>query len=124
MLGKEFPIRINGVRTARMLPVAIFAKLSDAHARLRGELALGVLLNEPAIRVDRVGRFRRAPILLLTAAARNQQQADPDRTISCPDCDHRQHLPLAATGYCTGAPTTRRRMDWSNDERHAEATTD
>jgi hypothetical protein len=125
MLRDEIAVRIHSVRTTGVLPIAILAQLRDAHARLRRKLAFRMPLDEVTVSLDRVGALRRAPILLLAAAPRHQhQQTDTDRTISCPDCDHRQHLPLAATGYCTGAPNAERRLDWSDDERHPETTTD
>jgi hypothetical protein len=74
MLRNELAVCIHGVRAAGVLPVAILAKLRHARARLRRELALRVPLDELTVRLDRVGRLRRAPILLLATAPRHQQQ--------------------------------------------------
>jgi cytoskeletal protein CcmA (bactofilin family) len=106
MLRNELPIRIHRVGAASTLPIPVFTKLSNARARLRHELTLGMPLYKLPVAVDGVGRLRGAPILLLTAAASAEQhQTQTNRSTSCPDCDHRQHLPLAATGYCNDAPT-------------------
>ena len=106
MLRNELPIRINRVGAASTLPIPVFAKLSNARARLRHELAVGMPLYKLSVAVDGVGRLRGAPILLLAAAPGGQQhQTQTNRSTSCPDCDHRQHLPLAATGYCNDALT-------------------
>jgi hypothetical protein len=74
VLCNEVAIGIDGVGTSRVLPVPIFTELRDTGARLRGELALGVPLDELTVSLDRVRRFRRTPILLFTAAACRQQQ--------------------------------------------------
>jgi hypothetical protein len=106
MLSNELPVRFNRVSAAGALPVAVLAQLGDAGARLRHELALRMPLNELPVAVDAVGSLRGAPILLLAAATSGyQQQTDTNRSTSCTDCDHRQHLPLAATGYCNDALT-------------------
>jgi cytoskeletal protein CcmA (bactofilin family) len=116
MLRDEISIGINGVCAARVLPVPIFTELRDAGTCLCGELTLGMPLNELPVPLYGVGGFRGAPILLFTAAPCHQeQQTDSYRTTSCPDCDHRQHLLLAATGYSTGpqrvqAPMARTRL--------------
>jgi hypothetical protein len=57
-----------------MLPVAILAKLRDTRTRLRRELTLRMPLNELTVSLDRVSGLRRAPILLLAAAPRHQEQ--------------------------------------------------
>ena len=127
MLRNKFSIRINRVGAASTLPIPVFAKLSNARARLRHELTLWMPLYKLPVAVDGVGRLRGAPILLLAAAPRSQQhQTQTNRSTSCPDCDHRQHLPLAATGYCNDALTEQgpHRVPRSNDERYAEATFD
>jgi hypothetical protein len=138
MLRNKFPIRINRVGAASTLPIAVFAKLSNARARLRHELAVRMPLYKLPVAVDGVGRLRGAPILLLAATPRSQQhQTQTNRSTSCPDCDHRQHLPVAATGYCNDAlteqgtarckglaPCKGHRVPRSNDERYAEATFD
>ena len=74
MLRNELAVCIHGVRAAGVLPIAILAKLRYARARLRCELALWMPLDELTVRLDRVGRLRRAPILLLATAPRHQQQ--------------------------------------------------
>jgi hypothetical protein len=74
MLRKKATVGINRVRAPRALPVAILAKLRNARTRLRHQLALRMPLNELTVSLDRVGRFRRAPILLFAAAPRHQQQ--------------------------------------------------
>src|SRR5205814_6926002 len=97
---------INRVGAASTLPISVFAKLSNARARLRHELALRMPLYKLPVAVDGVGRLRGAPILLLAATRRSQQhQTQTNRSTSCPDWDHRQHLLLAATGYCNDALT-------------------
>jgi len=74
VLGDEVAIGIDRVGTARVLPVPVFAELRDASARLRGQLALGMALDELTVAFDGVGRFRGAPILLLATAPCHQQQ--------------------------------------------------
>jgi hypothetical protein len=74
MLGDEVAIGIDGVGAACVLPVPVFAELRDAGARLRGQLALGMALDELTVPFDGVGRFRGAPILLLATAPCDQQQ--------------------------------------------------
>jgi hypothetical protein len=74
MLRKKVTVRPHRVRAAGALPIAILAKLRDPGARLCHELAFRMALNELAIPVDGVGRFRGAPILLLAAAPRHQEQ--------------------------------------------------
>jgi hypothetical protein len=74
VLGDEVAIGIDGVGTARVLPVPVFAKLGDASACLRSQLALGMALDELTVPFDGVGRFRGAPILLLATAPCDQQQ--------------------------------------------------
>lgn len=106
MLRNEFPIRINRVGATGTLPIPVFAKLSNTRSRLGHELAVWMPLYKLTVAVDGVGRLRRAPILLFPATPRGQQhQTQTNRSTSCPDCDHRQHLPLAATGYCNDALT-------------------
>lgn len=106
MLRNELSICIHRVSAAGTLPVPVFAELSNASARLRHELAVGVPLYKLTVAVDGVGGLCGAPILLLAAAAsRQQHQAQTNCSTSCPDCDHRQHLPVAATGYCNDALT-------------------
>jgi hypothetical protein len=74
MLRNELAVGLHRVRAAGVLPIAILAKLHDTHARLRRKLAFRMPLNELTVSRDRVGRFRRAPILLLAAAPRQQEQ--------------------------------------------------
>ena len=74
MLRNEFTVSVYRVRAAGVLPIAILAKLHDTRARLRRKLAFRMPLNELTVSLDRVGRFRRAPILLLAAAPRRQEQ--------------------------------------------------
>ena len=69
VLCNEIAIGSHGVGASRVLPVSIFTELRDAGTRLSGQLALGMPLDELTVSLDRVGRFRRAPILLLPAAA-------------------------------------------------------
>jgi len=118
MLQKKVAIRVHRVGAAGMLPVPILLQLRQSHAGLADELAVRMTLNELIVRLAGICSFGSAPILLLPAAtAEQQQQRDSDcdpqklharsRRATCPDCDHRQHLPLAATGYCTGALTGR-----------------
>jgi hypothetical protein len=106
VLSNELPVSVDGVGAAGTLPIPVFTKLGNAGAGLRYELAVGMPLYELTVAVDAVGGLRGAPILLLTTAAGcHQQQTDTNCSTSCPDCDHRQHLPLAATGYCNDART-------------------
>jgi hypothetical protein len=74
MLRNEVAICAHSVRAAGMLPVAILAKLRDTRTRLRRELTLRMPLNELTVSLDRVSGLRRAPILLLAAAPRHQEQ--------------------------------------------------
>jgi hypothetical protein len=74
MLRNEVAVRVHRVRAPGVLPIAVLAKLRDAHARLRRKLAFRMPLNELTVSLDRVGRFRRPPILLLAAAPRHQEQ--------------------------------------------------
>jgi hypothetical protein len=74
MLRNEFAIGIDGVGAARVLPVPVFTELRDASARLRSQLALGVVLDKLTVPLDGVGGFRGAPILLLATAPCHQQQ--------------------------------------------------
>jgi hypothetical protein len=69
MLRDELAVGIHGVGAACMLPIPVFAELHDSRARLGRKLALRMSLNEMTIRLDRVRRFRRPPVLLLAAAA-------------------------------------------------------
>jgi hypothetical protein len=73
MLRDELAVGIHCVGTAGMLPIPVFPELRDSRARLRRKLALRMSLNEMTVRLDRVRRFRRPPVLLLAAAARGQQ---------------------------------------------------
>jgi hypothetical protein len=73
MLCDELAVGIHGVGAAGMLPIPVLAELHDSRARLGRKLALRMSLNEMTVRLDRVGRFRRPPVLLLAAAARSQQ---------------------------------------------------
>jgi hypothetical protein len=72
MLRNEFAVCIHGVRATGVLPVLVLAKLRDARASLGRKLALRMPLNELAVPFDRVGRFRRPPILLFPAAPSEQ----------------------------------------------------
>jgi hypothetical protein len=74
MLCNELAVCVHVVCAAGALPITIFAELQDARARLRRQLTLRMPLNEVTVCVDGVGRLRRAPILLLAAAPRQQQQ--------------------------------------------------
>jgi hypothetical protein len=74
MLRNELAVCVHGVCAAGVLPIAILAELQNARARLRRQLTLRMPLNEMTVRLDGVGGLRRAPILLLAAAPRQQQQ--------------------------------------------------
>src|SRR5690348_13786612 len=106
MLSNEIAVSLDGVGAAGTLPIPIFTKLSNTGTRLCHELTVWMPLYKLTVAVDAVGSLCRAPILLLaTAPGCHQQQTDTNCSTSCPDCDHRQHLPLAATGYCNDALT-------------------
>jgi hypothetical protein len=106
MLRNELAVSLDGVGAAGSLPIPVFTKLGNASTRLCHELTVRMTLYKLTVAVDAVGSLRRSPILLLaTARGCHQQQTDTNCSTSCPDCDHRQHLPLAATGYCNDALT-------------------
>src|SRR5207302_1628766 len=70
--GEELPVRIDGGHAPRVRPVALLLELREALAAPRGELAVGMLLDESPVGLARVGGFGRAPVLLLPAAACHQ----------------------------------------------------
>jgi hypothetical protein len=74
VLCDEVAIGFDAVRASRVLPISVFTELRDTGASLCGQLAFGMPLDELAVCLDRVRCFRRAPILLLAAAACHQQQ--------------------------------------------------
>jgi hypothetical protein len=74
VLCNKLAVGIDAVGASRVLPVPVFTELRDTGARLRGQLALGMPLDELTVSLDRVRRFRRTPILLFAAAACRQQQ--------------------------------------------------
>jgi hypothetical protein len=74
MQRNEVAIGVHSVCATGVLPIAVFPELCDARARLGRQLALRVPLNELAVPLDAVGRFRRAPILLFATASSEQHQ--------------------------------------------------
>ena len=76
-------VGIDGCDVIGALPVAVFLQLRDAGARLLGQLAVGVLLQEVRIRFGGVGELGRVPVLLLVAAPGGQgrQQASRARAV-------------------------------------------
>jgi len=106
MLSNEFAVSVDGVGAAGTLPIPVFTKLGNTGTRLGHELTVRMPLYKLTVAVDAVGSLCGPPILLLaTAPGCHQEQTDTNCSTSCPDCDHRQHLPLAATGYCNDALT-------------------
>jgi len=98
MVRDELAVRIGRAEALGVLPVALLGELRDARARLRGELAIGVLLEKALVALAGVGGLRGAPILLLAAAGRAAQRQKCDEcNPSCAECDHGRHP--GKTGY-------------------------
>src|SRR5690348_2255119 len=101
MLLEKLTIGVPAVAPTGLLPVAVFAELSNPGVRLSDQLAIRVMFEELPVGCDRVRSLRRAPILLLpTAGAQQHQETEPKRSFT--DCDH--HAPQAL-GYPAIIPT-------------------
>ncbi|TLY98676.1 MAG: polymer-forming cytoskeletal protein [Gammaproteobacteria bacterium] len=110
MPREELPVRIDGGHAACVRPVALLLELREALAGPRGELAVGMLLDESPVGLARVGGFGRAPVLLLPAAACHQgREHDDQGDSSGAECDHDRH-PWASDGpyYDPAAPREHR----------------